>query len=80
MLSIITPCCRQSNLSKLYDSIDFDKIDIWIIVYDTTSKTYNKLYEEHPKIIEIECSGGISGNPQRNYAMTLVDDGFMMIT
>lgn len=77
MISIITPCSRQANLPKLYESIDFNRIDQWVIVYDTSNKTYKKLYEGHPKIKEVECQGGISGNPQRNYGLTLVDDGFI---
>jgi hypothetical protein len=78
MLNIITPCSRQHNIEILYDSIDFDKITKWFIVYDTSNgRTYTKMYEGHPKIIETECSGGISGNPQRNFALDLVEDGFV---
>jgi hypothetical protein len=78
MLSIITPCCRPHNLSKLYESIDFGKIDMWIIVYDTSkNRNYEKIYKGHPKIMELECNNGISGNPQRNLGMSLVDDGFI---
>ena len=78
MLTIITPCYRQFNIPKLFDSIHFDKIDKWIIVYDTSNdRKYEQLYKNNPKILEVECSGGISGNPQRNYALNLVDDGFI---
>jgi len=78
MLTIITPCSRPNNLSKLYDSIHFDKVHKWIIVYDTSKdRAYQKLYEGIPKIQELECNKGISGNPQRNLALTLVDDGFI---
>jgi hypothetical protein len=78
MLTIITPCYRQKNIAALYDSIQFDKITKWIIVYDTSNdRKYDKLYENHPKIIELECSGGISGNPQRNYALNIVEDGYV---
>jgi hypothetical protein len=77
-LTIITPCCRQNNIPMLYASIQFDKIDKWIIVYDTShDRTYTRLYNGHPQIVEVECNAGISGNPQRNYGMTLVDDGFI---
>ncbi len=35
-ITIITPCSGIQNLSMLYESIKFDKIQKWIIVYDTT--------------------------------------------
>jgi hypothetical protein len=78
MLTIITPCSRQHNIPKISNSIKFNKIHKWIIVYDTSKdRTYNKLYKNHPKILEVECNDGISGNPQRNYGMSLVDDGWI---
>lgn len=77
MITIITPCCRQKNIPHLYDSIDFDKIHKWIIIYDTSNdKKYDKIYN-HSKILEVECTGGISGNPQRNYGISLIDDGYI---
>jgi len=79
MLTIITPCSRQINLSRLQASIDFTKIDKWIIVYDISKdRKYEKIYSENNKILEVFCGmDGISGNPQRNYGMTLVNDGFI---
>ena len=81
MLTFITPCSRQDNLPAIVNSINFDKIHKWIIVYDTSEeKRYNKLYENHTQIMEVECnikpiSG--KGQPQRNYGMSLVDDGYI---
>jgi hypothetical protein len=79
MLTIITPCCRPENLSKLYASIAFHLIDKWIIVYDTShNRTYTKSFVGHPKILEVECDHvGVVGHPQRNYGMDLVTDGFI---
>ena len=76
MLTIITPCSRRENLCKVYESIHFEKIHKWIIVYDTSKQmTYTKLFQ-HDKILETECSDfGISGNAQRNFGASLVLDG-----
>ena len=77
-LSIITPCYRQKNLEKVYSSIRFELIDKWYIIYDTSNdRKYTKQYVGHPKIEELECSGGISGNPQRNLGIEQVKDGFI---
>jgi glycosyltransferase involved in cell wall biosynthesis len=78
MLTLITPCSRPTHLPKLYESIQFDKIDRWIIVYDTSKdRTYEKQFVGHPKILELEYNGGISGNPQRNHAIDQVTDGYV---
>jgi len=79
MLTIISPCYRQHHLPIMYDSINFDKIYEWIIVYDTTKdRKYTRMFERHPKIREVECDdASISGNAQRNYGISLVKDGFI---
>ena len=77
MLSIITPCSRQHNIPTVYNSIIFSKINKWIIVYDTSNdRKYEKIYDD-PQIIEIECNEGLTGNPQRNLGITLVEDDFI---
>ena len=76
---IITPCCRPANLETLYESINFDLIHRWYIVYDTSrNRTYRKRYPDHPKIVELECSDvGSAGHPQRNLAMKVIEDGMI---
>jgi predicted O-methyltransferase YrrM len=75
-LTIITPSCRIDNLLQVKKSINFDYIDEWIIVYDGSKIIDNpNLFEnqENNKIKEYVHSGvGISGNPQRNYALTKI--------
>ena len=75
-LTIITPSYRIDNLFTIKNSINFDYIEEWIIVYDG-----NKIYDnpnlfknqENNKIKEfVYNSEGISGNPQRNYALTKI--------
>jgi predicted O-methyltransferase YrrM len=73
-LTIITPSYRIDNLLQLKTSINFDYIDEWIIVYDGSKIIDNpKLFEnqENNKIKEYNGEG-ISGNPQRNYALTKI--------
>lgn len=76
MLTIITPCYRQKFIIKVSESINFDKIDKWIIVYDTSrNRTYNRIFN-HPKIEEVFCSDvGQAGHPQRNFGVKMVTDG-----
>jgi len=75
-ITIITPSYRINNLLKIKESIDFDYVDEWIIVYDGSKITDNpNLFEnqENNKIKEyVYKEEGISGNPQRNYALTRI--------
>jgi predicted O-methyltransferase YrrM len=75
-LTIITPASRPANLHKLKQSINFNYVDEWIIVYDQSKISQNpNLFSGHPKIKEYIYTGdGISGNPQRNYALTKVSN------
>jgi hypothetical protein len=77
-ITIITPSYRTNNLLTIYNSINFDYVDEWIIVYDGSKiqdnpyifKNYN-----NDKIKEYLYRGeGISGNPQRNYALSKIDN------
>lgn len=77
-LTIITPSYRIDNLIEIKKSINFDYIDEWIIVYDG-NKIYNNplLFKNNDKIKEYiyKCpNNGISGNPQRNYALTKINN------
>jgi predicted O-methyltransferase YrrM len=75
-LTIITPSYRVNNLLKIKNSINFNYVDEWIIVYDGTKIIDNPnlfVNEENNKIKEYVYKGeGISGNPQRNYALTKI--------
>lgn len=79
-ITIITPSYRINNLPRLKESINFDYVDEWIIVYDGSKIKENpKLFENDivnkqniKKIREFVFKGtdeGISGNPQRNFAL-----------
>jgi len=71
-LTIITPCYRVENLLLLKNSINFDYVEEWIIVYDNPKKFEN---QENNKIKEfLHTSDGISGNPQRNFALNQIQN------
>lgn len=73
-LTIITPSYRTQNLQKIKDSMNFDYIDQWIIVYDGTKIEQGFKYFDDPKIKEYTFTGpGISGNPQRNFALDQIE-------
>jgi hypothetical protein len=77
-LTIITPSCRLENLQKLRYMMNFNYIEEWIIVYDGKKvKDHPHLFasENNCKIKEYLYEGeGISGNPQRNYALTQISN------
>jgi glycosyltransferase involved in cell wall biosynthesis len=73
-ITIITPSIRVENILKIKESIKFEYIDEWIIVYDSNKIEKNpELFindENKDKISEYLYKGeGISGNPQRNFAL-----------
>jgi hypothetical protein len=75
-ITIITPCIRPENLNKIKESIDFSYVNEWIIIYDGKHvSTLPKVLEENEKIKEYIYKGeGISGNPQRNFALELIEN------
>jgi hypothetical protein len=76
-ITIITPSVRPDNLKIIEQSINFDYVDEWIIVYDQSKITENpNLFKgKNDKIKEYLYTGeGISGNPQRNFALDMVQN------
>ena len=74
-MTIITPCIRPKNLLKIKESIDLDYVDEWIIVYDGKKITENPNMFNNDKIKEyVHIGDGISGNPQRNFALDILGD------
>ena len=80
-ITIITPSIRVENLLTIKNSINFDYVEKWIIVYDENCIT------ENPNIFKTECNieeyihkdKGISGNPQRNYALSKITNPSTLI-
>jgi predicted O-methyltransferase YrrM len=78
-ITIVTPSYRINNLLEVKKSINFDYVDEWIIVYDGSKITENpNLFineNENDKIKEYVFNGeGISGNPQRNFALSKISN------
>ena len=72
---LITPCYRIENLKKIYETIDFNIIIKWIIVYDGKHIAKNpQLFINNNNIEEyIHTSNeGKWGNTQRNYALDIL--------
>jgi hypothetical protein len=76
-ITIITSCTKPENLPKLYESIDFEHVDKWIIVYDTSQgKQYNWQYKKDTRILEAECPHeGFLGYAQKNLGLQFVNKG-----
>jgi len=76
-ITIITSCTKPENLPKLYESIDFEHVDKWIIVYDTSQgKQYNWQYKKDTRILEAECPHeGFLGYAQKNFGLQFVNKG-----
>ena len=69
---------------EIYNSIEFDKVDKWYIIYDTSKcRTYDFQFASDPnanKIMELTCDQiGFAGHPQINFALDLIVDGFVYI-
>lgn len=74
-ITIITPSYRVDNLIDLKKSINFEYVDEWIIVYDGSKVDNNPKLFSDDKIKEFVFKGdGISGNPQRNFALSQIQN------
>jgi glycosyltransferase involved in cell wall biosynthesis len=72
-ITIITPSIRPENLSQIKDSINFDYINEWIIVYDENIIKENPyLFKNESKITEYlhKNEKSTAGNSQRNFALS----------
>lgn len=77
-LTIVTPCSRPENLPKIFETMRFDLIDKWYIIYDTRNATFVERYADHPQIVEMECKDeGVVGHPIRNMALDVITEGLV---
>lgn len=73
LVNIITPCSRPENLEKIARSINFPKYR-WIVVFDGPIPENRPAQAECYSVIN---KNSISGNAQRNFALDLVEDGWI---
>jgi len=77
-MTLITPSCRPHKLQSVYARMAhaFEFVEEWIIVYDGKRVGYNpNQFAGNPKISEYVFDGpGVSGNPQRNFALDKVSN------
>ena len=80
-LTVITPCYRLENLKTIYDSIKWEYINEWLIVYDSSKITAPpNMFVDNPKIREfVHESLGNWGNPQRNFAMDQISNADTLV-
>jgi hypothetical protein len=77
-INIITPCCRPQNLHTISKSINIPKENYrWIVVCDTEKMIDDDLIPENCEIYNFKHPESISGNGQRNFAIDLVEDGYV---
>jgi hypothetical protein len=75
---IVTPCSRPRYLEKLFQSIRFDMISAWLIIYDTRHIPFQKNYPDNSKIIEVECKDeGVAGHQIRNFALNIIQNAMI---
>jgi len=77
-LNIITPCSRPQNLMIISESINIPRENYrWIAVYDSEVPLSPDLVPYNCEIYNHKNHQSISGNSQRNYALSLIKDGYV---
>jgi hypothetical protein len=77
-LNIITPCSRPENLIKISESINIPKESYrWIIVFDYEQPIDEKLIPKIGECYYHKNNESTSGNSQRNFALNLVEKGYV---
>jgi hypothetical protein len=75
-LNIITPCSRPENLQKISKTINIPKEDYrWIVVCDMDKLPSKELIPENCEVHLYRENGSVVGHAQRNYALSIIDNG-----
>jgi hypothetical protein len=77
-LNIITPCSRPENLIRISESINIPNENYrWIVVCDSESLPNDDFIPDNCEIYHHKDLNSISGNGQRNYALKMVQKGYV---
>ena len=77
-LNIVTPCSRPENLLLIEKSINILKENYrWIVVFDGNILPNKELIPENCEIHLHTNEKSIVGHSQRNYALDLINDGYV---
>ena len=78
ILNIITPCSRPENLHLISKSINIPKENYrWIVVFDFDELPDKELIPNNCEVYLHRDSGSTAGHAQRNYAIDLIEDGYV---
>jgi hypothetical protein len=74
-INIITPCSRPENLEKISESINIPSENYrWIVVFDSD---HLHSAPENCESYFLKVDGSNVGNAQRNFAIDMIDDGYV---
>jgi len=77
-LNIITPCSRPENLQKISKTINIPKEHYrWIVVCDMDKLPSKELIPENCEVHLYRENGSVVGHSQRNYALSIINDGYI---
>ena len=77
-LNIITPCSRPQNLIEISKSINLPEENYrWIVVFDLEELPNKELIPDNCETYCHKNSESISGNAQRNYALDMIENGYV---
>jgi hypothetical protein len=77
-INIITPCSRPENLHKISESINIPKKNYrWIVVFDMDELPEKSLIPKNCETYLFRDKNSIAGHAQRNFAISLVDRGYI---
>lgn len=77
-LNIITPCSRPENLQKISKTINIPRENYrWVVVCDMDKLPNKELIPENCEVHLYKENGSVVGHAQRNYALSIINDGYI---